>query len=255
VVVACFANLVGFITDFQTEEASDEGAESPPSKKKKKKKKHSKDKKDRESTSPEIEVRNNADDTRQSESPPLPSEEQYYGYDMYDDSSKYAARTKGFNSAEDYDNKSASYDHKHAMDPYGYHETYSQQDDDMSSGSDSYYSDFESHLAQYQNYKKQSWQEKSGKDEEEDLSDEDNYYSIGYNDTSRKQKRSHDLSHRPHKNRPAKNGDVRYDDETFHCLLNFRSCYRTHHLFSEYNILTGIKGRSRLQKTATGLFS
>nr|XP_018669106.1 ziinc finger protein Ci-ZF(C3H)-7 isoform X1 [Ciona intestinalis] len=152
------------------EEHNDDGEESPSSRKKKKRKKHGR--KERESTSPEMET-----ETKQtgSESPPLPSEQNMYAYnyDAYGDAY--------YNQASEYQDPSAE---------YPYTEGYQQQTVDYSSGSNSYYSDFESHLAQYQTYKKNNAEGKNGeKTSDKYPSDEDNYYSGGYNETSRRRRR------------------------------------------------------------------
>nr|NP_001121591.1 ziinc finger protein Ci-ZF(C3H)-7 [Ciona intestinalis]FAA00112.1 TPA: zinc finger protein [Ciona intestinalis] len=95
------------------EEHNDDGEESPSSRKKKKRKKHGR--KERESTSPEMET-----ETKQtgSESPPLPSEQNMYAYnyDAYGDAY--------YNQASEYQDPSAE---------YPYTEGYQQQTVDYSS--------------------------------------------------------------------------------------------------------------------------
>ena len=84
------------------------------------------------------------------------------------------------------------------MTAYSY-DTYTNEVD-YSSGSDSYYSDFESHLKQYQNYKQNKTAEETGSGENNDNQtnkddgfndddDDDNYYSVGYDAEQREKRR------------------------------------------------------------------
>ena len=126
-----------------------------------------------------------AENQRLSESPPLPSEETVYNYGTYDALNTYTG-------ADDY--STATYD---PTNPYTdisgatvyQYDSYNAEPG-YSSGSDSYYSDFESHLKQYQSYKqnKDNTATSQGNDVLDDDDDEDNYYSVGY-DAEQRQKR------------------------------------------------------------------
>ncbi|XP_076801481.1 uncharacterized protein LOC143445948 [Clavelina lepadiformis] len=169
------------------EEASEEGGDSPPSRKKKKRRKHGK--KDRESTSPENDTDSHytSNTKRSSSSPPLPSE-QMYGYDMYNAMSSTYDDTNNY-SQSNY-NQTPTYNTSGNMSGYPYNADTYTQEHDYSSGSDSCYSDFESHLKQYQSYKQNK--DKSGSNN--DVSDEDNYYSVGFDTTERRRRHQNDDS-------------------------------------------------------------
>ena len=175
-ITVSFRYEVTDLSFFKGEDGS-EGNDSPPSKRKKKRKKHSRDK--RGSSSPELEA---LESNRLSESPPLPSEQNPYAYGAYSTMDSYANSDQYVSS---YD-PTAPYTDPNNMSAYSY-EAYGNEPD-YSSGSDSCYSDFESHLKQYQNYK-QNKDKGDAPSDDNDEDDDDNYYSVGYDAEQRKKRR------------------------------------------------------------------